>query len=139
MASIWRFISGTVTDSSLEISSSNDENDQEILSALSWNLFILWFICLLWNIQIRGQYANCEERNAFMIILSSFCGMNLDILAKVCNFWLTFWTIFKRWLSNVNLWSIVYLVVFHTCYYWVDFPDINMQDIVKCCLKIFCH
>ena len=41
-----------------------------------------------------------------MVILNFFWGICLDILAKPCNFWLTFWTIFKRWFSNINLWSI---------------------------------
>ena len=46
------------------------------------------------------------ETNAFMIILSFFWGMYSDILSNSCHFWLTFWTIFKRWFSNVNLWSV---------------------------------
>ena len=73
---------------------------------IATSLFILWFICQLWNIQISAQYANCEETNAFMVILSFFWGIYLDILAKASNFWLTFWTLFKWWFSNVNLWSI---------------------------------
>ena len=72
VANVWRFLWWTVTDLSLGRSSSNNEKWLlcTILSALSWSLFILRFICLLWNIQISGQYANCKETNAFMIILS---------------------------------------------------------------------
>ena len=125
VASTWRFLWWTETDLSLERSSSNDKkwSLQTILSALSWSLFILWFIYLLWNIQISGQYANCEKTNAFMILLSFFWGMYLDILAKACKFWLTFWTTFKRWFSNVNLWSISIPIVLHTCYCLVDSPQ----------------
>ena len=56
--------------------------------------FILWFISLLWDNQISGQYENCEETNAFMVILSFFWGMHFDILAKACTFaifWMWLW------------------------------------------------
>ena len=55
---------------------------------LSWNL--LWFICLLWIIQISEQYANCQLLLRHVLWYS----------------WLIFWTIFKSWSSNVHLWSI---------------------------------
>ena len=93
VASICRFLWWTVTDLSLERSFSHDEIYDHMI--FSWNLFILRFICLPWNIQISGHYANCEEINGFMVVLIFFWGMYVDSLAKACRFWLTLWTIFK--------------------------------------------
>ena len=42
--------------------------------------------------------------NAFMVLLSFFCGMDFDVIARMCIFWLIFWTIFKRGCWNVYLW-----------------------------------
>ena len=103
VASIWRFLSWTVTDLPLERSYLKMRNDlyRQLLMP-SHEAYYDLSVCYelsrsVNNIQIMN--------NAFMVILSFFWVMHFDILARVCIFCLIFSTIFKKWSSNLHLWS----------------------------------
>ena len=101
MVSIWSFLSWTMTDLSLERSSSKMRNDlYRKLLMPSHEVYYDLSVCyelsrLVNNMQIMA--------NAFMVILRFFWVMYFDILARVCIFCLIFSTIFKRWSSNIYL------------------------------------
>ena len=58
--------------------------------ALSWSLFILLFSIWLWNIQIKRQYVDWEEKKAFIIVLSLSLVICFPIRAKASNLLLAF-------------------------------------------------
>ena len=58
--------------------------------APSWSLFILLFSVWLWNIQIKRQYVDWEEKKAFIIVLSLSLVICFAIQAKASNLLLAF-------------------------------------------------
>ena len=70
--------------------------------------------------------------NAFIVIITFFWGMYFDIFSKASAFWVTFWTIFEKWSSNVNLWSIKLPNIFSYFANTELIPyNINIQDIIR--------
>ena len=68
---------------------------------------ILLFICQLWNIQISGQYLNCDSTKALKIVFLFSNVKNFDILAKTVGFLLALEQILETCLSNFSSLSIV--------------------------------
>ena len=64
----------------------------------------LWFICLH---ELSRLVDNMKiVANAFMVLLSFFWGIYVNIFARMGIFWLIFWTMFKRWSLIIHLLSI---------------------------------
>ena len=94
VANILRFFSWTVTDLQLERIFSNDEkwSLHTTLNALSWNSLSK----LVDSMQIVTMHVNSASFEVCTSIFLPGCVFLRSI----------FWAIFKRWSSNVHLWSL---------------------------------
>ena len=74
--------------------------------SLSWSLFILLFSVRLWKIQIKRQYANWEEKMAFITVLNLSLVILFEIWIKACKLLLILLQSLKICSWKVSLLSI---------------------------------